>query len=75
MPGMNRITHLKADTDVDAIATHLENEGCVIIERLAPDELLDQIDTDLGLLLNTISHLLLRREMLFLYTFFFPVHA
>lgn len=52
---MNDIPLLSADTDVDVIVTHLMTDGCVIVERLASDELLDQIDTELAPLLDSID--------------------
>lgn len=41
------LTHLPADTDADAVAEVLGRDGAVIVDRLAPDGLLDRIDHEL----------------------------
>ncbi len=42
------LTHLPADTDAEAIDQALRREGAVIIDRLAPAELLDRIADELA---------------------------
>jgi hypothetical protein len=41
------LTHLPADTDADAITATLQHDGAVIVDRLAPPELLDRIASEL----------------------------
>jgi ectoine hydroxylase-related dioxygenase (phytanoyl-CoA dioxygenase family) len=42
------ITHLPADTDATAVAAAIERDGAVIVDRLAPDALLDRIEAALA---------------------------
>jgi len=44
---MATIPVVNSDADVDTIAKHLETEGCVVIERLASERLLGEIESQL----------------------------
>jgi hypothetical protein len=42
------LTHLPADTDAEAVAAALARDGAVIVDRLAPDALMDAIAVELA---------------------------
>jgi ectoine hydroxylase-related dioxygenase (phytanoyl-CoA dioxygenase family) len=42
------VPRLTADTPVDAVEAALREAGCAVVERLAPDELIDSIETELA---------------------------
>jgi ectoine hydroxylase-related dioxygenase (phytanoyl-CoA dioxygenase family) len=41
------IEHLPADTTSEAVAAVLARDGCVVVDRLAPGEVMDAVDTEM----------------------------
>ena len=52
---MIRIPVVNSEADVDSIVRHLETAGCVVIERLATEALLEDIHSQLDPLLNDLD--------------------